>query len=123
MTQLTAEVQQRLDTEANIWLAGVRPDGRPHLTPVWFAWSTGKVYACIQATSVKTRNIEQNPHVSLALEDGSKVVICEGTAAFVAPPWPAEVAAIFRRKYDWDIMSDDTYDRLVAVTPLKWLVW
>ena len=123
MTTLPKNVQQRLQTEANIWVATVRPDGRPHLTPVWFAWHEDKLYACIQGKSVKAANIETNPQIVLALEDGSKVAICEGTGAFVAPPWPAAVSKIFQEKYDWAITPDGAYDRLLKVTPIKWLVW
>jgi PPOX class probable F420-dependent enzyme len=123
MTPLPATAQTRLESEANIWLTSVRPDGRPHLAPVWFAWHAGKLYACIQSTSVKTRNIEQNPHVALALEDGSNVVIGEGNATFLSLPWPEAVAAIFAAKYDWDITAAGSYDRLLEITPVKWLSW
>ena len=121
--QLAAEVLHKLQTEANIWLATVRPDGRAHLVPVWFAWYEEKLYACIQAKSVKAKNIEQNSQVALSLEDGSKVVICEGEARFVAPPWNDDIAAIFQSKYDWNIQTDNDYDRLLEVVPQKWLVW
>ncbi|HEX9926279.1 MAG TPA: pyridoxamine 5'-phosphate oxidase family protein [Anaerolineae bacterium] len=123
MTTFSTTAQARLESEANIWLTSVRPDGRPHLVPAWFAWHAGKLYACIQSTSVKTRNIEQNPHVALALEDGSNVVICEGTASFLPSPWPEAVAAIFAAKYDWDITDAGDYDRLLEITPVKWLDW
>lgn len=123
MTTLSPDAQTRLESEANIWLASVRPDGRPHMAPVWFAWHNGKLYACIQSQSVKAGNIRQNPRVSLALEDGSKVLICEGTAAFRSTPWPPEVTGIFKRKYNWDITSDGDYDRLLEITPVKWLAW
>lgn len=123
MTPPPTQVQARLETEANIWFSTVRADGRPHLTPVWFAWSDGRLYACIEAGSVKAGNLRHNARVSLALENGSKPVICEGTAAFVSPPWPEPVVAIFRAKYDWDITTDGQYDTLVEVTPVKWLSW
>ena len=123
MSPLSPETLQRLETEANLWLATVRSDGRPHLTPVWFAWHAEKIYACIQAGSVKTRNLAQNPLVALSLEDGSHPLIGEGTVAFVAEPWPEAVAAIFRRKYDWDIFTDSDYDRLLEISPVKWLSW
>jgi len=123
MPILSLNVQKRLETEANIWLSSVRPDGRPHLTPVWFAWHEGKLYICLQSTSVKARNIEQNPLVSLALEDGSRVVICEGSANFLRPPWPAAVAGIFQAKYQWNIVKDGDYDRLLEIRPVKWLTW
>ncbi len=113
----------RLESEANIWIATVRADGRPHLTPVWFAWHDEKLYACIEAGSIKARNIGHNPRVSLALEDGSQPVIGEGTVTVVSPPWPEPVVAIFQAKYDWDITTDGQYDTLMEITPVKWLVW
>ena len=123
MINLSSEVQQRLQTEANIWLTSVRPDGRPHLVPVWFAWSEGKLYTCIQSGSIKARNLAHNPQLSLALEDGSKVVICQGVASVVPPPWPEAVVTIFQEKYEWNIISDGEYDQLLEITPQKWLVW
>jgi nitroimidazol reductase NimA-like FMN-containing flavoprotein (pyridoxamine 5'-phosphate oxidase superfamily) len=53
MTPLPLSAQKRLETKANIWLASVRADGRPHLVPVWFAWCEDKLYICIQSKSVK----------------------------------------------------------------------
>jgi PPOX class probable F420-dependent enzyme len=123
MTDISPQIRKRLSNEANIWLSTVRPDGRPHLVPVWFAWHDDKVYACIQSHSVKARNIQQNPQVSLCLEDGSKVVICEGTAVFLPIPWPDAVASIFNQKYDWDITDAGSYDQLLEITPAKWLTW
>jgi len=35
---LTDTARQRLQSDANLWLATVRPDGRPHLAPVWFVF-------------------------------------------------------------------------------------
>ena len=123
MVDLTSDIQQRLDTEANIWFATVRPNGRPHLVPVRFAWYGGKLYTCIEGSSVKACNIKQNPRLTLALENGSQPAICEGTAEFVPPPWPEPIVDIFKAKYDWDITTDGQYDTLVVVTPVKWLSW
>jgi PPOX class probable F420-dependent enzyme len=120
---LPTEAHGKLDTARNIWLASVRPDGRPHLAPIWFAWHAGKVYLCTEPASIKARNIQHNARVSLALEDGHSPVICEGTASVVPSPWPPELIAIFKRKYDWDIASDEQYTALIEVTPVRWLNW
>ncbi len=118
------KARQRLVNEHNIWVATVRPDGRPHLVPVWFVWHADKLYIGIQPGSVKGRNLAHNPNIALALEDGGKVVICEGLAAPLATPWPAAVAALFKQKYGWDILADsDGYGRLLEITPSKWLTW
>jgi nitroimidazol reductase NimA-like FMN-containing flavoprotein (pyridoxamine 5'-phosphate oxidase superfamily) len=114
---------ERLTTERNIWLATVRPDGRPHLIPLWFAWHNDLIYICIQPNSVKAQNLIENPLVSLSLEDGNKPLICEGESAVIPSPYPSAVTAIFKQKYNWDITTDSDYTQLVAVTPHKWLSW
>jgi PPOX class probable F420-dependent enzyme len=124
MVSTPANAQQRLETQHNIWLVSVRPDGRPHMAPLWFVWHADKLYVCTAPDSVKSRNIRRNPHVALALEDGASPVICEGTAASLSPPWPAQVVALFKHKFDWDISPDDeTYNDLLEVSPTKWLMW
>ena len=126
MIALPPEAETELETEKNIWVASVRPDGRPHLAPVWFAWHADKLYVCTEPGSVKARNISQNPRVALALEGGSHPVICEGIAAPAPAPRSAEmakVAAIFRAKYDWDISSEERYTQLLEITPTRWLTW
>ena len=115
--------EARLLGERNVWLATVRPNGKPHLVPVWFVWLSGKIYICIQPESVKARNIESQPRVSVALENGDKPVIAEGVARFVPAPFPSEVNAAFKAKYDWDIPSDPSYQTMCEISPEKWLNW
>jgi hypothetical protein len=66
---------------------------------------------------VKVRNIGQNSHVSIALEDGTQPIVIEGRAQPIKQP--AAVAAEFQRKYDWDITSDDTYTQVIEIQPEK----
>jgi hypothetical protein len=114
---------QRLETEANIWLATVRPDGRPHLVPIWFVWFQDEFYILTQATSVKARNLLANPRASLALENGSRPLIAECDARLLDGPYPTRVAAAFKKKYDWDITTDGEYTAMFALTPHKWMAW
>ena len=122
---LTPETTQRLQTEANIWLATVRPDGQPHLVPLWFAWHEGQIFLCTRPGSIKMRNLAHNPLVALSLESGTSPLICEGRAALIPPPWPTAVQAIFQAKYNWHISPDDAegYRQLLAITPHKLLAW
>lgn len=98
---------QRLAEERNIWLATTRPDGRPHLVPIWFVHEAGRFYICTQAQSVKARNLQNNGNVMLALEDGDKAFVVEGTARAVQPV--ANVVSKFKEKFDWDIATDSSY--------------
>jgi len=113
----------RLETQANIWFGSVRPDGRPHLAPVWFVWHSGRIYIGTDPKSVKIGNIRNNPRVVLALEDGIHPLICEGTARSLPGALPDDLLAAFQRKYDWDLNSEQQYNQVVEVTPLKWLSW
>ena len=70
-------------------LATVRPDGRPHIAPIWFALddSTGDdvvvVVFTTGADSVKGRAIRRDPRVALVVDDEQPpfaYVIIEGTA-------------------------------------------
>ena len=31
-------IDRLLREELVVWLSSVRPDGRPHLVPIWFSW-------------------------------------------------------------------------------------
>jgi general stress protein 26 len=98
----------------NVWFATVRPDGRPHLVPIWFVLEGERWYVCMQADSVKARNLKANSAVSLALEDGDHPFVVEGQARAVATI--PSVAEKFKAKYDWDITSDGQYTQLVEVS-------
>ena len=105
---------ERVETAKNVWMATVRPDGRPHLVPVWFVVEAGRWYICTAPGSVKARNLDRNPQVALALEDGTNPTIVEGAAQVVSPS-PAVVDK-FKAKYDWDITTDTQYSLLYEVT-------
>lgn len=113
----------RLSAARNLWVATSRPDGRPHLTPVWFIVDRDTVLICISAKSVKAANLRGNAHVSCSLEDGNNPIIFEGRARFVEPPWPVAAHTGFKAKYDWDLRADTDYDLLIELTPEKWLTW
>ncbi len=113
----------RLQNEQNIWIASVRPDGRPHLAPVWFVYYQGCIYIGTDPKSVKSGNIHVNPDVVLALEEGTHPVICEGSARVVSLPWSEGLLAAFFQKYEWDLNQEAQYNQLVEVVPRKWLSW
>jgi PPOX class probable F420-dependent enzyme len=113
---LDPQIERRLQTEQNLWLATVRPNGSPHLVPIWFVWVAGKIYLCTGADSVKVRNLRQNPQVSIALEDGAQPIVIEGRAQSIERA-DAAVVNEFQRKYEWDITNDDTYTQVIEIQP------
>jgi general stress protein 26 len=117
-TPLDPKVKHRLTTEHNIWLASVRADSTPHLVPIWFVWVGGKAYVCTSADSVKARNLLENSNVALALENGNAPVVLEGCARPIESAPPAVIEA-FQRKYDWNILTDNTYNQVIEIEPMK----
>ncbi len=113
----------RLRDEPNLWLATTRPDGRPHLTPIWFVFVEGRFYVCTTSKAVKTRNVTTNARASVSLESGNQPVIAEGAARVIERPYPQAVAAEFLRKFEWELDSEPEYDVLIEVVPTRWLRW
>ena len=115
---LDPQVERRSQTEQNLWLVTVRPNGTPHMVPIWFVWVAGKIYLCTGAGSVKVRNLMQNPHVSIALEDGNQPVVIEGLAQPIEAV-PKQVIEAFKKKYDWNISTDSEYSQVVEIEPKR----
>jgi len=113
----------RLLTDRNVWLATTRPNGKPHLIPIWFVWVDEKFYICTGEGSVKTRNVLGNPRASVALEDGNKPLIAECRVERMTQPYPPPVVQAFLEKYAWNITTDAAYNALLMLTPEKWLTW
>jgi hypothetical protein len=80
-----SHAQKRLEVARNFWLATVRPDGRPHVTPVWGVWLDGALYIGGGSTARWARNLAEQPSAAIHLESGDDVVILEGEVVeFVA---------------------------------------
>jgi PPOX class probable F420-dependent enzyme len=64
-------------------VATVRPDGRPHVAPVWFDLDGDDVIFTTWHTSVKARDLRRDPRISLCVDDERppfSFVLIEGTA-------------------------------------------
>ncbi len=77
-----------LDTAEVFWLTTVRPDNRPHVTPLIAVWIHDALYFSTGDEEQKARNLAMNPQVSLTTgcnvlnEEGLDLVI-EGVASRV----------------------------------------
>jgi PPOX class probable F420-dependent enzyme len=117
--------RERLASEPTCWLATTRPDGRPHLTPIWFAFHDGRFWLCTTPGAVKVANLRADPRVSVALDSGTAPVVAEGRAVLhEGPPFPPDVVAAFVAKFDWDLDHDESpdYTVLVEIVIAKWLM-
>jgi hypothetical protein len=82
-----AEGRQRLEQAGVYWLSTVRPDGRPHVTPLIAVWLDRALHFCTGPTERKAKNLAVNAHCvvttgSNAYGDGLDLVV-EGDAVRV----------------------------------------
>ena len=81
-----SHAKERLGSSRNYWVHSTRPDGRPHVKPVWGIWFDEHFYFSTSQNSVAGRNISSNPMVVVHLESGDDVVLLEGPAHKVTDP-------------------------------------
>ncbi|CCH28298.1 pyridoxamine 5'-phosphate oxidase family protein [Actinosynnema sp. NPDC047251] len=102
---------RRKFAEAEVyWLSTVRPDGRPHVTPLIAVWHDEAVHLCTGQDERKARNVAENPNVVVTTGDnalhGGLDLVVEGTAERVTDPGAlAALAAAWEAKYgpDWHL--------------------
>ena len=143
MPNINAHVEQRLRNDPLVWLITVRPDGRPHVVPVWFFWDGETFLIFSEPNKQKLRNVQQNPNVSLALDGtgtlGLDVVVVEGTAELLNEPslsllktYPAIVEKyedLLQLAHEEGVISKDRdiqaivadYSQPIRITPTRFL--
>ncbi|MGY1742712.1 MULTISPECIES: pyridoxamine 5'-phosphate oxidase family protein [unclassified Blastococcus] len=97
-----ARAQAVLEAAPLSWISTVRPDGRPHVTPLLTVWRDGALHFSTGAAERKARNLADNPEVVLTTggnrwDEGLDVVV-EGRAERVRDH--AELAALARAYED-----------------------
>src|ERR1035438_3011736 len=85
------------------WLSTVRPDGRPHVTPLLGVWLDGALYFCTGPDERKAKNLSENLHCVLTTGhntlEGLDLVL-EGTAEKTSGPAElGRVADTYESKY------------------------
>jgi PPOX class probable F420-dependent enzyme len=123
-----------LREEPVVWVSTVRPDGSPHLVPIWFSWDGQQVFIASKPNAVKIRNLRANPKVFLALgepDDDFDVGMFEGRATIpdrtTAEMLPAGHLEKYRRQMaEIGLDADEylaTYSQPLIITPTRYLPW
>lgn len=112
----------------NVVVAGIRKDGRPHLSPNWFHWDGEKFYVSTTRGRVKYKIFSRDPRIELLIDDatGHRYVQLSGTVEIREDVKPelARFRAI-RDKHGKPVPPDEEFassliaeDRvLLAITP------
>jgi nitroimidazol reductase NimA-like FMN-containing flavoprotein (pyridoxamine 5'-phosphate oxidase superfamily) len=82
-----ARASERFEKDSGIepthWLATVRPDGRPHVMPVWAVWVDGAFYFVTGATARKRKNLVHNAYCVITVASSGLDLVVEGEATKV----------------------------------------
>jgi uncharacterized pyridoxamine 5'-phosphate oxidase family protein len=96
--------EERLKNTSNYFLSTVRPDGRPHVMPIWGIWLGMAFYFSTAKTSIKARNLAANPNCVLCPGDADEAVILEGIAKEINDKKTlSKFAKLYYEKYKWDL--------------------
>jgi nitroimidazol reductase NimA-like FMN-containing flavoprotein (pyridoxamine 5'-phosphate oxidase superfamily) len=108
------DARQGIEGAELFWISTVRPDGRPHVTPLISVWFDDAAYFCTGAGERKAKNLAQNPSCILTtgcnlLDEGLDVVI-EGEAVRVSDDAKLQrIADAYESKYgsEWHFDVSD----------------
>ena len=129
MTALAPEVAEFLKGPNVAALSTVRPNGRPHVTPVWYEYDGYEFIVSTFRNTQKLRNIESKGFASLAIYTQAlpyRLVLVQGTArvgSTVDNVWRERVAIRYLgetegRAYVHGAADLDAVS--IHIRPLKW---
>ena len=103
-----SEAQQRLSQGGWFWLATVRPDGAPHVMPVFSVWSQAALFVASKETARKSRNLAAEPRCVITHDAGDLHLVVEGVARKVADDATLTRASeAFGATYGWPTVPQD----------------
>jgi PPOX class probable F420-dependent enzyme len=134
----TDTIEAFLAEPRNVVLAGIRRDGRPHLSPNWFYWDGERFYVSTTRYRVKYKVFSRDPRAQLLVDDpvGYRAVLVPATVEIredIAAELPRFRA--IREKHGMAVLDHDEHLKslaaegrvLLAITPDEppsaWTSW
>lgn len=114
--------EERLTRSRGYWLATTRPDGRPHVMPVWCLWDDAALWFSSSVGSRKVRNLRHDPRCAVTTDEVMQPVVVEGRATFVTEPARLQrVIELENAKYGTELdvgFLDPAVNSTVRIDPL-----
>src|SRR5712691_5088580 len=82
------KIEAFLAEPRNVVVAGIRRDGRPHLSPNWFYWDGERFYVSTTRGRVKYAIFRRDPRAQLLVDDpvGFRALAAEGRVLLAITP-------------------------------------
>jgi PPOX class probable F420-dependent enzyme len=132
------KIESFLSERHNVILAGIRRDGRPHLTPTFFLWDGERFYVSTTRGRAKYTIFRRDARAEMVVDDpaGSRAVLVSGVVE-IREHVAAEMARFrsIKEKYGLAMPSEaedlrshiDEGRVLLAITPdgppSTWVAW
>lgn len=92
----------------SFWLATTRPDGRPHLVPLFVIWADGRLYFAASPASQKARNLSSKSNAVITTSGNAIDLVVEGEAIRAKDDASLDAAAAaYASKYGWQVEERD----------------
>ena len=124
-------VNVRMANALVYWIGTIQPGNRPHLVPNWGAWLDNYFVFGTHPATLKARNLERDPHISIGVQDGQHGVIIEGVAGVTtSKDLLARMDDEYERKYKMREGAPGAYiiipHKVIALgdfpkTPTRWI--
>lgn len=113
--------EERLIGSHDYWVASIRPDGRPHLMPVWGVWQDRRLWFSSAIGSRKAKNLRAEARCSISTDNAFEPVVVEGRAELVTATAKVQryldgINEKYSTSYGMDFM-DPSKNVCVSVTP------
>jgi len=114
----TDNLEAFLAGQRNLIVAGIRADGRPHLTPTWFYWDGERFYVSTTRGRAKYAIFRRDPRAQLAIDDpiGLRAVLIPATVE-IREDTAAQLSRFraIREKYRMKVLTDEDHlESLIA---------
>jgi PPOX class probable F420-dependent enzyme len=109
MSSSTA-IEAFLAEPRNVIVAGIRKDGRPHLSPNWFLWDGEHFYVSTTRNRAKYNIFRRDPRAELVVDDATGFRYVEiPTTVDIREDVPANIALFqgIMRKHGRSTLPDD----------------
>jgi PPOX class probable F420-dependent enzyme len=111
----------KLRTSHDFWLATARPDGRPHVMPIWGVWDGRALWFSTSNGSRKSRNLLAEPRCTIATDDALNPVVMDGRVELLTDDESIKRAiSLVNEKYatNYDVsFQDPNVNRTFRFTP------
>jgi hypothetical protein len=113
--QRRRDVEHRLATDVDAWVATASPDGAPYLVPLSFEWDGETLLLATPSDSPTGRNLAGSRTVRLGLGLTRDVVMIDGAVAVM------EMAALASSRGD-TFAARTGFDPRAQATPYRWFL-